>query len=64
MRGLADACERLGVTIYENTAALELGPGLVRCAGGTVRADVVLGATESYTTQPPASGCATSRSTR
>ncbi len=27
--------------------------GFVRCAGGTVRADVVLGATESYTTQLP-----------
>ncbi len=51
VRGLADACERLGVTIYEHTAALELGRGHVRCAGGTVRADVVIGATESYTTQ-------------
>lgn len=52
-RGLADACERLGVTIFERTEALEFGPGTVRCAQGTVRADVVLGATESYTTQLP-----------
>lgn len=53
VRGLAAACERLGVTIYERTAALEVGPGRVRCAAGTVRADTVLRATESYTTQLP-----------
>jgi len=53
VRGLADACERLGVTIYERTAALELGPGRVLCAAGTVRAEAVLRATESYTTQLP-----------
>jgi glycine/D-amino acid oxidase-like deaminating enzyme len=53
VRGLAHACERLGVTIYERTEALELAPGMVRCAQGTVRADVVLRATESYTTQLP-----------
>ena len=52
-RGLADACERLGVTIYERTEALEFAPRAVRCVQGTVRADIVLGATESYTTQLP-----------
>jgi len=53
VRGLAAACERHGVTIHERTAALAIEPGRVRCAGGTVRAEVVIGATESYTTQLP-----------
>jgi glycine/D-amino acid oxidase-like deaminating enzyme len=53
VRGLARACERLGVVIHERTAALELAPGRVRCATGTVRADTVLRTTESYTTQLP-----------
>jgi glycine/D-amino acid oxidase-like deaminating enzyme len=53
VRGLASACERLGVTILERTTARELGPGRVRCDGGTIRADTVLRATESYTTQLP-----------
>jgi glycine/D-amino acid oxidase-like deaminating enzyme len=48
-RGLAEACERHGVTIYEETAAEAIEPGSVRCAGGIVRADVVVRATESYT---------------
>jgi glycine/D-amino acid oxidase-like deaminating enzyme len=49
-RGLAHACERLGVTIHERTRALDVGPHEVRCEAGTVRADLVLRATESYTT--------------
>jgi glycine/D-amino acid oxidase-like deaminating enzyme len=49
-RGLAHACERLGVTIHERTRALEVGPREVRCEAGTVRADLVLRATESYST--------------
>ena len=53
VRGLADACERHGITIYEQTPALEFGKGVVKCAQGTVRAEIVLGATESYTTQLP-----------
>ena len=52
-RGLADACERLGVTIYERTEALSITRGQVRCRGGVVTADHVIGATESYTTQLP-----------
>jgi glycine/D-amino acid oxidase-like deaminating enzyme len=51
VRGLARACERLGVTIHERSEALDIGPGAVRCAPGTVRAEIVLRATESYTTQ-------------
>ncbi|HEY1594617.1 MAG TPA: FAD-binding oxidoreductase [Thermoleophilaceae bacterium] len=48
-RGLARACERLGVQIYEHTRALDAGPGAVRCEQGTVRAEIVLRATEAYT---------------
>jgi glycine/D-amino acid oxidase-like deaminating enzyme len=51
VRGLAHACERLGVQIFEHTRAVSLGPGAVRCEQGTVRAEIVLRATESYTTQ-------------
>jgi glycine/D-amino acid oxidase-like deaminating enzyme len=53
VRGLAAACERLGVTIYERTNAVELAPQVVRCGGGELRADTVLQATESYSTQLP-----------
>jgi len=53
VRGLAEACERLGVVVHEGTPALELTPGRVRCPGGDLRADHVLRATESYTTQLP-----------
>jgi glycine/D-amino acid oxidase-like deaminating enzyme len=53
VRGLANVCERLGVTIHERTAALDLAPGRVRCAAGPLRADTVVRATESYTSQLP-----------
>jgi glycine/D-amino acid oxidase-like deaminating enzyme len=56
VRGLARACERLGVQIFERTRALSLGPGAVRCQQGTARAEIVLRATESYTTQLQGSG--------
>lgn len=52
-RGLAEVCERSGVSIYERTEAQEVGPGRVRCGEGVVRATHVLRATESYTTQLP-----------
>ncbi len=52
-RGIAAACERRGVTIYERTRATALESGVVRCEGGSLRADVVLRATESYTIQEP-----------
>jgi glycine/D-amino acid oxidase-like deaminating enzyme len=51
VRGLAESCERHGVTIYERTDCRSLEPGRVRCEAGDVRAEVVLRATESYTTQ-------------
>jgi glycine/D-amino acid oxidase-like deaminating enzyme len=52
-RGLARACERRGVTIYERTAATAIEPGRVVCAGGTLRAGSVLRATEAFTVQQP-----------
>jgi len=48
-RGLADACERLGVKIYEQTRAEHVSPKVVQCRNGRVSADVVVRATESYT---------------
>ena len=48
-RGLADACERLGVKVFEQTPAEHLGPKTVQCRNGRISADVVVRATESYT---------------
>lgn len=48
-RGLADACERHGVTIHEQTRATSIAPGRVETEHGTLRAAVVLRATESFT---------------
>jgi glycine/D-amino acid oxidase-like deaminating enzyme len=53
VRGLAVACERHGVTIHERTAALAIRRGRVDCDLGSVRAEVVINATESYATQLP-----------
>ena len=53
VRGLADAVERLGVTVHEGTAVTDVAPGRVRTTHGTVRAEVVLPATEGYTAQLP-----------
>lgn len=50
VRGLADACERRGVTIYEQSPA-EIEPGRLRTPGGTVTAPMVVRATESYSVQ-------------
>ena len=49
VRGLADAVERRGVTIHEQTRALSLAPHAVHTDRGTVRADVVVRAIEGYT---------------
>ena len=53
VRGLAETVERAGVTIYEQTRVVELGPRAVRCEGGTVTADVVVRATEGFTARLP-----------
>ncbi len=59
-RGLAEVVERSGVPIYEGSAVTRLarsGPGgrlhRLETAGGRVRAEVVVRATEGYTAQLP-----------
>ena len=52
-RGLADACERRGVAIYERTAALQIGDGRVVCEHGTLSAPMIVRATESFTIEQP-----------
>jgi glycine/D-amino acid oxidase-like deaminating enzyme len=52
-RGLARVVESRGVRIFEQTPALALAPRAVRAAGGRVRADVVVRATEAYTPRLP-----------
>jgi glycine/D-amino acid oxidase-like deaminating enzyme len=47
--GLTEAVERRGVTIYEGTRATSLEQGQVRTDRGTLRAEVVVRATEGYT---------------
>jgi glycine/D-amino acid oxidase-like deaminating enzyme len=49
VRGLADAVERRGVTIHEQTRVTAIEPRLVHAAHGTVRARTVIRATEGYT---------------
>lgn len=53
VRGLADAVERAGVEIYERTSAIDIRAGRVRTVLGTVRAPVVLRATEGFTASLP-----------
>jgi glycine/D-amino acid oxidase-like deaminating enzyme len=48
-RGLAVEVERLGGMVHEGTAVRAIEPGRVRADGGTVRAEVVVRATEAYT---------------
>ena len=53
VRGLARACERLGVTIHEQTPVAAIEQGRLVCAHGTVHADVVVRATEAFTRDLP-----------
>jgi glycine/D-amino acid oxidase-like deaminating enzyme len=53
VRGLARAVERRGVAIYERTPAVRLRPGAVDTPYGTVRAEIVVRATEGYTATLP-----------
>ncbi len=52
-RGLARLVERLGVKIYEHTAVEEIAPGRVRTPCGTVRAAIVVRATEAFSASLP-----------
>lgn len=56
VRGLADAVERRGGTIYEQTAVTSVEPGVARTADAEVRSEVVVRATEGYTSQLPGMG--------
>lgn len=51
--GLAAACERRGVRIYERTRVLSIGRGEVRCSAGVVRAGAVIRATEGFSRTLP-----------
>lgn len=52
-RGLADAVERLGVDIYEQTPVTSIEPGRAVTGRGVVRAGTVLRATEGFTAALP-----------
>jgi glycine/D-amino acid oxidase-like deaminating enzyme len=54
VRSLARVVETQGATIFEWTAATAIHPGRVVTAAGTVRADIVIRATEGYTADIPA----------
>ncbi len=49
VKGLAEACERLGVTIHESTPVTEIAPRRAITPYGTVRAPFVLRCTEGFT---------------
>jgi glycine/D-amino acid oxidase-like deaminating enzyme len=53
VRGLAKVVEARGVAIYEQTPVTELASGVARTTHGSVRADVVVRATEGYTSMLP-----------
>lgn len=50
---IAELCESLGVSIYENSAALEIQDGVCKTSRGWVSGDVVVLATEGYTSNLP-----------
>ncbi|BCI55840.1 FAD-dependent oxidoreductase [Mycolicibacterium litorale] len=52
-RGLAEAVERLGVPIYEQSPVMSISPGRALTPHGTVRAPIVLRATEGFTATLP-----------
>lgn len=51
--GLAEAVERRGVTIYEDTPVTEIASGRAVTTRGTVRAPIILRATEGFTPALP-----------
>ncbi len=55
VHGLAAAAERRGAVIHESTPVLRIEPGRVRTSRGTVRAEVVVRATEAHTVGLPGS---------
>lgn len=53
VRGLAEAVERLGVAIYEQTAVTNIEPGVVSTNRGTVKARTIIRATEGFSAGLP-----------
>jgi glycine/D-amino acid oxidase-like deaminating enzyme len=53
VRGLSDAVERLGVPIYEQTTVTSIEKGKVTTNRGTVRAPIIIRATEGFTAGIP-----------
>jgi glycine/D-amino acid oxidase-like deaminating enzyme len=53
VRGLAQACIGRGVRIHERSPVRHFGDRRVACDGGTVRAEMIVRATESYTVRLP-----------
>src|ERR1039457_4843920 len=53
VRGLADAVRRRGVELFERTPVLDIQPGRLITASGTVGARYVIRATEGYTPRLP-----------
>lgn len=53
VRGLADAVERAGAEIFEDTEVLDYAPNRVTTAHGTVTAPIILRATEGFTASLP-----------
>lgn len=53
VRGLAEAVERSGVRIVEDTCVTDIAPGQVTTDRGIVRAPIILRATEGYTATFP-----------
>jgi glycine/D-amino acid oxidase-like deaminating enzyme len=53
VRGLADAVERLGVDVYEDSPVTAIEPGRAATPLGTVIAPIVLRATEGFTASLP-----------
>jgi glycine/D-amino acid oxidase-like deaminating enzyme len=52
-RGLADIVEKLGVPIYEQTPVTAISPHAAETPFGTVKAEVVVRATEAFTPELP-----------
>ena len=52
-RGLADVVERLGATLYEQTPVTRIQPGRAVTPLGTVRAPVIIRATEGFSARMP-----------
>ncbi len=52
-RGLAETVERLGITIHEQSTVIEIAQGRAVTRSGTVRAPIVLRATEGFTSALP-----------